>query len=108
MSCEIGTLFKMVGNLHIIHGGTHTIQGIFHPYPSTLDGAASAMPQGWKTLKSRGPMEKRPHWTAESVYEKITILATDDEIYDRYLLAKRCVNTSTKSHRKTTKCRKKL
>ena len=60
-----------------------------HPYPATLDGAASAMPQGWKTLMNRHPMEQRPHWIAESVDRKITILSTDDEIFDRYLLAKK-------------------
>lgn len=58
-----------------------------HPYPATLDGAASAMPFNWQVLKHRYPMENRPSWIAEGNPDRIVILSSDDEIYDRYLLA---------------------
>lgn len=59
-----------------------------HPYPATLDGAASAMPQGWHYLKTRSPMAQRAYCFAENDIAKVTIISTDDEIHDRYLLAK--------------------
>lgn len=54
-----------------------------HPFPSTLDGAASAMPEGWLVTCTKN------NWSAWSFrHGPVDVLRTADEKYDRYLLAK--------------------
>lgn len=63
-------------------------EDIDHPFPATIDGAASALPPGWKWEKCNGFLfAKRvgDQWGSDSM---IRIDDTGSEIYDRYLLAK--------------------
>ncbi len=64
-----------------------------HPFPATLDGAASAMPKGWEWGRGYAYPASgmaRIRWVAfrwEPTYLELEILASDDEITDRYRLA---------------------
>jgi hypothetical protein len=63
-----------------------------HPFPPTLDGAASAMPEGW--WWSRMVQIDLTHWWfAQDVNHRNTQFTPDtgDEITDRYRLAALCV-----------------
>lgn len=57
------------------------------PFPATIDGAASAMPPGWKMTKGEH------YWHVDGTkpnnrYKHATVPDTGDEIHDRYLMAK--------------------
>lgn len=59
-----------------------------HPFPPTLDGAASALPKGWEwTLAYHYDGVKR--WAAQDKNCRNTQMKanTGNEIYDRYALA---------------------
>jgi len=61
-----------------------------HPFPHTLDGAASAMPVEWWWLRNAEDGEPL-YWFAfhrNSRCSYQVIPDSDDEIHDRYLLAK--------------------
>lgn len=64
-----------------------------HPYPATLDGAARAMPDGW--IWGRMPTNRNGvlEWVAENanLSKGVRTPDTGNEIYDRYLLAKLCI-----------------
>jgi len=62
-----------------------------HPFPSTLDGAASAMPTGWeywKIIDDTATGFTTWYWAGHPVYQTVKQLATGDEVHDRYALAK--------------------
>lgn len=66
-----------------------------HPYPPTLDGAASAMPEGWVWVREYSTSEDNYDmgfvltWSAYGPHDEwVKIDDTGDEIHDRYLLAK--------------------
>ena len=57
-----------------------------HPYPPTRDGAAKAMPEGWKWSRDTGD-----NWRAWIGWEtSVETPDTGDEIADRYRLAVAC------------------
>jgi hypothetical protein len=66
-----------------------------HPYPATLDGAASAMPKGWYWLKDAGSTPNPDgiyiRWVAcqrgKDNWKIVEVDDTGDEITDRYRLA---------------------
>lgn len=54
-----------------------------HPFPATIDGAASAMPPGW------GWWLVSAEWVAQGVSTPfVRVTDTGDEIHDRYALAR--------------------
>jgi len=64
-----------------------------HPYPPTLDGAASAMPEGWqwtRTWRNTAAFSSKSVlvWSAWTTGKSCEVFDTKDEIHDRYLLAK--------------------
>ena len=64
-----------------------------NPFPATLDGAARAMPDGW--IWGRMPTNRNGvlEWVAENanLSKGVRTPDTGNEIYDRYLLAKLCI-----------------
>lgn len=68
-----------------------------HPFPPTLDGAASAMPEGWWWTRDGGPTPNPQglllKWSAMQIganrWGVVTVPDTGNEVYDRYLLAQR-------------------
>jgi hypothetical protein len=57
-----------------------------HPYPATRDGAADALPDGWKWEKASSVwLSTWVTWIKGEPY--IEVPDTGDEIFDRYLLA---------------------
>lgn len=56
-----------------------------HPFPATIDGAASAMPPGWDWSKDDDGWQT---WEKGSMMQNLGLDDTGDEIHDRYLLAK--------------------
>jgi hypothetical protein len=55
----------------------------YFPFPATIDGAASALPPGWVWYKFLNS------WNAGTVdWPIVKCDITDDEVHDRYLLAK--------------------
>lgn len=69
----------------------HWIKGdleCYHPFSVTLDAAKSAMPKRW-TWRRYGTEGWRAFTTSGTLLQ-VTTPDTDDEIYDRYLLAKLC------------------
>jgi hypothetical protein len=62
-----------------------------HPFPATIDGAASAMPKGWTlfALEETGPMSG---WSSSAIRHTGKVRQVfahgDNEIATRYLLAK--------------------
>jgi hypothetical protein len=66
-------------------------------YPLTLDGAAAAMPEGFK-WERRGHLIAREHrievrwqaWNHDRGWD-VTVPDTSDEIHDRYALARACL-----------------
>lgn len=76
-----------------------------HPYPPTLDGAASAMPEGWWWQRDQGT-EPNPQglllkWVACQIgsdrWKIVETRDTGDEITDRYRLAALCVMAEKES-----------
>lgn len=59
-----------------------------HPYPPTLDGAASAMPEGWTWMCQGTRWFAWPETNGGFVRAEVGVARTNDEIHDRYLLAK--------------------
>lgn len=64
-----------------------------HPFPQTLDGAASAMPEGWqwtRTWRNTAAFSSKSvlTWSAWTTGKSCEVFDTKDEIHDRYLLAK--------------------
>jgi hypothetical protein len=64
-----------------------------HPHPTTIDGAAAALPEGWVwynsvTLEFPKAIFKYNAYTLIGEHKRVTVPNTGDEIYDRYLLAK--------------------
>ena len=62
-----------------------------HPFPATIDGAASAMPPGWeywKIIDDTATGFTTWYWAGHPVYQTVKQLATGDEVHDRYALAK--------------------
>ncbi|MFN7302537.1 MAG: hypothetical protein ACK5U7_13780 [Bacteroidota bacterium] len=70
-----------------------------HPFPPTLDGAASAMPEGWWWTRDGGPTPNPQglllKWSAMQIganrWGVVTVPDTGDETRDRYLLAAEAV-----------------
>lgn len=64
-----------------------------HPFPATIDGAASALPEGWVWGRGRQASfvgdRYEWHWWAEcnKSHYAVSTPDTGDEITDRYLLA---------------------
>jgi len=60
------------------------------PFPATLDGAAKAFPPDWVWLKELRESDGVAVWSAWPVKftHVVEVLCTDDEINDRYMLAK--------------------
>jgi hypothetical protein len=76
------------------HGKKNKQSGLSHPFPATLDGAASALLEGWEWKTSGlikyyddGTVGFEESWVARK-NEAVVVSCprTDDEIRDRYLL----------------------
>lgn len=81
-----------------LHPQQYPIVVAGHPYPRTLDGAASAMPEGWWWQRDQGT-EPNPQglllkWVACQIgsdrWKIVETRDTGDEITDRYRLAALC------------------
>ena len=59
---------------------------LLHPFPATLDGAASAMPEGWDWWRGEEGWIAIGHNSNDVL--AVYVDDTGNEIYDRYLLAK--------------------
>jgi len=72
--------------------GKTTINFGPHPYPATLDGAASALPKGWTWSKYVDDRENEDGWYAwRKTYRGVGHYPiTGNEILDRYRLALAC------------------
>ncbi len=62
--------------------------GWTHPFPHTIDAAASAMPSGWNITLSNGE-EFGKYWSAvkDDSGHEIRVYCTTDEITERFRLA---------------------
>lgn len=82
------------------HKATNREKIWVHPYPTTIDGAAGAMPEGWTWAKGytvsvgMGAPPSGVAWSAKFVgdYARLSasVWSTGNEILDRYRLAVAC------------------